>query len=178
MTLDELLAREAIRDTMARCTQAGDSGQWDGYADSFTEHGIIQSERPDGALSFRHEGREAIRAWQRDWKSRPRGEGYRPDTSFAQHCLSTCRIDFDGAGRAQVRTYWFVMTDADPDHAGYYLDDFEASEGRWLIAWRRVRSHALEFARQRLRRRGQTDGPLRSSNLTDRPLGLARDRSR
>jgi hypothetical protein len=74
-----------------------------------------------------------------EWKSRPPGEGYRPRTSFAQHCLSTSRIDFAGPRSAQAQTYWFVLTDVGPDHAGYYLDDFEEVGGRWLIAWRRVR---------------------------------------
>ncbi len=144
MTVDEMLTREAIRDTLARCSLAGDRGQWDDYADCFAEEGVIQSEREDGEIALRFAGREAIRAWQKAWKSRAPGDGDRPRASFVQpsfiqHCLTTSQIDLTAPDRATVQTYWVVVTDVGADHAGYYLDEFERAGDRWLIAWRRVR---------------------------------------
>ena len=139
MTVDEMLAREAIRDTMARCSLAGDRGNGDAYAECFTENGIIQAEHAGRDVTFRYEGREAIRAWQTAWKSGKSELAAPPRTSFVQHCLSTSQIDLDGPDRATARTYWMVYTDLGPDHAGYYLDEFRKEGAKWLISWRRVR---------------------------------------
>ncbi len=60
MTLDELLAREAIRDTMAQYNVSGDRLKVEEFAACFTEDGILQSERAPGDFIFRHVGRAAI----------------------------------------------------------------------------------------------------------------------
>lgn len=139
MTLDEMLAREAIRATMARYNAAGDRLQVDEYAACFTEDGIMESEHTDPADRFRFEGREAIRAWQARWRERTlAGEGVHKAT-FARHHLTTCDIELLGADTARARTYWQAWTDIGPDHAGYYLDTFRKEGDRWLIAHRRVR---------------------------------------
>ena len=138
MTSDEMLAREAIRDTLARCSLAGDRGQGDAYAECFTGDGIIQTERQEN-VAFRYEGREAIRAWQKAWKSGKSDMAAPPRTSYVQHCLTTSQVDFTGSDQATVRTYWIVYTDIGPDHAGYYLDELRRVGDEWLISWRRVR---------------------------------------
>lgn len=139
MTLDELIAREAIRDTMAQYNTAGDRLKVDDYADCFTEDGVIESERAPGDYIFRYEGREAIRAWQNRWKMREPGQDVVHGATFVRHHLSTCKIDMTGPDSARARTYWVAWTDIGPDHAGYYLDDFRKEGARWLIARRRVR---------------------------------------
>ena len=74
MTLEDLLAREAIRDTLAKYNVSGDRLKVDDYAECFTEDGVIQSERAPGDFIFRYEGREAIRAWQGRWRNREPGQ--------------------------------------------------------------------------------------------------------
>ena len=139
MTLDELLAREAIRDTLAKYNVSGDRLKIDDYAACFTEEGIMEAEHEDAAFAFRYEGREAIRAWQRRWLDRTlNGPGVHQAT-FARHHLSTCKIDLTGPDTASVRTYWTAWTNVGPDHAGYYLDTFRKVGDEWLIAHRRVR---------------------------------------
>lgn len=139
MTLDDLLAREAIRDTMARYNTAGDRLQVDEYAACFTVDGIMEAEHQDPANCFRYEGREAIRGWQERWRERTMaGEGIHKAT-FVRHHLSTCRIDLTGPETARARTYWVAWTDIGPDHAGYYIDEFRKVGTHWLIAHRRVR---------------------------------------
>ena len=139
MTLDELLAREAIRDTLAKYNVSGDRLKVDDYAACFTEDGIMEAEHKNPALTFRYEGREAIRAWQQRWLDQ--GKSGRPvhQATFARHHLSTCKIDLTGPDTANVRTYWVAWTDVGPDHAGYYLDTFRKVGEEWLIAHRRVR---------------------------------------
>ncbi len=139
MTLDELFAREAIRDTMAKYNVSGDRLKVDDYAACFTEDGIIESERAPGDYLFRFVGREAIRDWQNRWRNREPGEDTVHGATFVRHHLSTCKIDLTGADTASARTYWVAWTDLGPDHSGYYLDDFRKVGEDWLIAKRRVR---------------------------------------
>ncbi|MEO6091642.1 MAG: nuclear transport factor 2 family protein [Novosphingobium sp.] len=139
MTLDELLAREAIRDTMARYTTAGDRLMVEDFVACFTEDGIMEAEHRDPASAFRYEGRAAIRDWQLRWRDRTVGGEAVHQASFVRHHLSTSRIEFKAADFAEARTYWVAWTDIGPDHAGYYLDRFDQQGDRWLIAHRRVR---------------------------------------
>ncbi|MEJ5977952.1 nuclear transport factor 2 family protein [Novosphingobium sp. PS1R-30] len=139
MTLEDLLAREAIRDTMAQYTTAGDRLKVDDYADCFTEDGVMEAEHEQADRRFRYEGREAIRAWQARWLERTLAGEKVHDASFARHHLSTSKIDLTGPDSARARTYWVAWTDIGPDHAGYYLDTFRKVGGDWLIAHRLVR---------------------------------------
>lgn len=136
MTIEDLLAREAIRDTMARYTTAGDRLRIDDFVSCFTEDGLIEAENVRPEQTFRYEGRAAIRAWQERWLS---GEAATHGASFVRHHLSTSKIDLSGADIATARTYWVAWTDIGPDHAGYYLDTFRKVGEEWLIAHRRVR---------------------------------------
>ncbi len=139
MTLADLLAREAIRDTLAKYNVSGDRLKVDDYAACFTEDGIMQSERAPGDFIFRYVGREEIRAWQNRWRNREPGQDVVHGASFVRHHISTCKIDLTSASTATVRTYWVAWTDIGPDHNGVYLDEFRKVGDDWLIALRRVR---------------------------------------
>jgi hypothetical protein len=139
MTLEDLLARESIRDTMARYNTSGDRLKVDDYAACFTEDGIMESQHDNPDMVFRYEGREAIRAWQAHWLEQALAGKAVHGASFARHHLSTSKIDLTGPDTARVRTYWTAWTDIGPDHAGYYLDSFRKVGDDWLIAHRLVR---------------------------------------
>jgi hypothetical protein len=139
MTLDELLAREAIRATIARYNVAGDRLRIDDYVACFAEDGIIEVWDHDRVHQFRYEGRKAIRAWQARWQERTAGDVPVHQASFVRHHLSTCRIDLTGPDTARTTTYWTAWTDVGPDHAGVYADEFRKIGDEWLIAHRRVR---------------------------------------
>lgn len=138
MTVEELLAREAIRDTMAQYNTCGDRLKVDDYVACFTDDAIMESEYVPGDRAFRYAGKPAIRAWQMRWLNREPGDAVHK-ASFIRHHLSTSKIDITGPDTAKARTYWVAWTDIGPDHAGYYLDDFRKEGDRWLIAHRRVR---------------------------------------
>jgi 3-phenylpropionate/cinnamic acid dioxygenase small subunit len=138
MTNDELLAREAIRATMAAYTRAGDGLHEDEFAACFTDDGVLRSEGVPEADLFRYEGRDEIRRWITRWRD-PAPVSKAPRASFVRHHLATCHIELDGADEARARTYWTAWTDIGPDHAGYYVDRFRRTGDRWLIAHRRIR---------------------------------------
>lgn len=139
MTTEELLAREAISQTISRYTAAGDRLKVDDYVACFTDDGIIETQHKDPASCFRYEGREAIRDWQQRWLDRTKAGDNVHDATFARHHLTTCNIEMTGADTAKAVTYWVAWTDIGADHAGHYLDDFRKVGDAWLIAHRRVR---------------------------------------
>ena len=131
MTLEELLARESIRDAMATYNTAGDRLRWDDFVSVFTEDALFESD------TFRHVGRDAIKAHFENWGGTSSAQGRRP--SFVRHNLTTSKIELTGPDTAKARTYWFVMSDAGPDHAGVYVDEFRKTGERWLISRRQIR---------------------------------------
>ena len=138
MTLDELLAREAIRATLAKCAQAGDSLRGEDYAGCFTEDGVLESE-PAGSAGFRHGSRGEILAWQTAWRDAPTPATPR-GAKFVRHNLTSSKVDLTGPDSATARSYFMVMTDIGPDHCGVYRDVFHRTGEDWLIAHRRVRT--------------------------------------
>lgn len=139
MTLEEMLAREAIRDTLAKYNTSGDRLKVDDYVSCFTEDGIMETDGVPQDKAFRYEGRAEIRAWQNRWLDRDPGAPAIHTSRFIRHHLSTSKIDLTGPDTARARTYWAAWTDIGPDHCGYYLDEFRKVGEEWLIAHRRVR---------------------------------------
>lgn len=139
MTLEELLARESIRQTMANYTMAGDRLRIDDFVAQFTQDGVLESEGVAHADAFHYQGRDAMRAWFGRWREPADGAVKTHAATFVRHHLSTSQIEFVAADSARARTYWIAYTDIGPDHAGYYLDVFRRVDDRWLIAHRKVR---------------------------------------
>jgi hypothetical protein len=135
MTQDELLAREAIRDTMARYNMAGDRARPDDFIKVFTEDGILE------AGETQYQGRDAIHKWMTGWRPPAEGAAEPPKrrVKFVRHNLTTSQIDFTGPETATARTYFIVYTDIGPDHSGYYADTFRKVGDQWLIAHRKAR---------------------------------------
>jgi 3-phenylpropionate/cinnamic acid dioxygenase small subunit len=139
MTLDELLARESIRQTMASYTLAGDRLSAEDFMAVFTEDAILESDGVPAADAFRYEGRAAMREWILRWRSAAAHAPQARQASFVRHHLSTSHIEITGADSAKARTYWVAYTDVGPDHCGYYIDVFSKVCAAWLIAHRKVR---------------------------------------
>jgi hypothetical protein len=139
MSIDELLARENIRDTIARYTIAGDRLRADDLAATFTEDGVLESDGVAEQDAFCYRGRQQIREWITRW-TRPSADACSvPRATFVRHHLSTNLIDIVDADHAKARTYWVAYTDIGQDHCGYYVDTYRRIDGRWLIAHRKVR---------------------------------------
>jgi hypothetical protein len=138
MNLEELLAREGIRKTLANYTMAGDRLRTEQFIAVFTEDGIIETDGVAEVDRFRYQGREAIRNWMNRWR-KPSEEGPAHRSRFIRHQLSTCHIELVGPDAANTRTYFVAYTSLGPDHCGYYLDQFRKVGDNWLIAHRRIR---------------------------------------
>lgn len=139
MTLDDMLARESIRQTLAAYTAAGDRLRVEEFVAVFTDDAVLETDGVPESDAFRYEGKAQIRAWISRWL-RPPEQGEKPHgASFIRHHLSTCHIELTGAETARARTYWSAWTDIGVDHIGYYVDTFRKVGDRWLIANRKIR---------------------------------------
>jgi hypothetical protein len=129
VTTDELAAREALRDLVARYNALGDAGRLEALCELFGDDATLEL---DGRSC---RGRGEIRAlFERAAEEARAGGGVRA----LRHFTATHVIDLVAPGRASGRLYYQVLTDAGLDHWGRYLDDYRFDAGRWRFARRRV----------------------------------------
>lgn len=128
MTLDEMLAREGIRQTIAQYTDAGDNGRYEDLIPCYAQDGVFE------IATGRWQGREEIEvALRRMRAARDAGAPL-----LQRHHLSTCHIVIKSQDRARSVTYFTVVSRCGLDHAGRYLDQWVMSDGRWRFAHRNV----------------------------------------
>jgi len=124
MDVAALVARESIRDLVARYNAYGDSGLFDRLIDLFAADAVL--ELADGE----HRGLDAIRSVFTG--TRDRGAGY------IRHHTATHQIDLHTDTTASGRCYFSVLTTVGLDHWGRYLDRYESVDGAWRFAHRKV----------------------------------------
>jgi hypothetical protein len=132
MTVDELLAREAIRDTIAAYTTMGDRGDIAAYAATFAEDGVLETPigsatGPAGILTFVRE--VAI----------PNMAGYLKLGTRVRHHITTSRITLLSADDAEAWTYFQLVGDGRILEHGVYADRLRRIDDRWLFAHRKIR---------------------------------------
>lgn len=146
MELSELVAREAVRDLVARYTWAGDRSRSADLADLFALDGVLDV----GAHGGRWEGRDEIVRQLDAVADRVAAAGTSPGP--VRHHVSSLVIDVGTAdahaptaspGAATTATascYFLVFTAVGPDHWGRYRDRFAiGADGVWRFVERTVR---------------------------------------
>jgi hypothetical protein len=134
MELWELVAREHIRDTLARYTWSGDGLQLDELAETFCE---------DGELELR--GREPVRG-RAGIVDLLGGAVASPNAAaqatgvkrIVRHNVTNIRFTTVTPQEARVACYFTVLTEIGLDHHGRYRDLFVPVGGDWLIRHRFV----------------------------------------
>jgi len=140
--------RAMIEDLQARYLFAFDWGDAEGYANTFTEDGILNF----GWGEFK--GRQAIRGFMEpgngnggDGQSRPSTpEGERP--RVGRHIIANIVVKVDG-DRATGRAYWTHMTTGPTgygtvDFFGHYEDEMVKVNGEWLFSRRHIYNEAIQ----------------------------------
>jgi len=127
----ELVAREQIRDTLARYNWSGDAGALDGLAETFCA---------DGALEIRGfeplRGRSAITEFLGGVTGKVAIDvGVKP---IVRHNVANVSFTELTPGQAQVKSYFTVITHIGLDHCGRYRDILVPDGGTWLIKRRQV----------------------------------------
>ena len=152
MEVWELIARESIRDCIARYNANGDSGRIDQMVEVFAPDGIMETG------SGRYVGRDAIHAFMSSVADRGRPAADDSEESvvmtptqewlargrvpFIRHFTATTQIDVVSETEAKARSYYLFLTVHGLDHWGRYLDEFAPVDGKWLITHRREKTDA------------------------------------
>ncbi|MDH3707893.1 MAG: nuclear transport factor 2 family protein [Acidimicrobiia bacterium] len=126
----ELVAREQIRDLVARYNSNGDSGRFAQVLDLFADDAVMEI---DGDRAYR--GRAEIETVFTGARDRLRDAS---ELAYMRHFTATHQIDVHDDIRAEGRCYYSVVTAIGLDHWGRYIDDYIHSGDRWLFSQRRV----------------------------------------
>jgi len=124
----ELVARESIRDLVARYNANGDSGRFDQVVELFAPDAVMDV---DGMVL---RGRDEIRALFTSTAANLRDQ---PQPVLLRHHTSTLQIDVQNEHAATARCYYQVLLADGLDHWGRYLDEYRVVDGRWRFARRR-----------------------------------------
>lgn len=151
MDVQELIAREEIRELVAGYAQLADGGRFDALLDLFADDATLEpGELPAVA------GREALRAF---FAGTGRDLVAATGRPLVRHHVSNLRIALTGPDAATGTCYFFVVTERGPDHWGRYRDRYVRTGGRWRFQQRTVRTDGFApgswVAEQRRRRAAQ-----------------------
>lgn len=132
MEIWEVVAREQIRDTLARYNWSGDAGRVDDLAGTFCPDGVLEIR---GARSLRGRGEIARFLTGVTADVATTAAHSRP---VVRHLITNVLFGELTADQALVRSYFTVVTHIGLDHVGRYRDVLVPAEGSWLIKRRTV----------------------------------------
>lgn len=132
MELDELVARESVRDLVARYNANADSGRFEQVLELFAPDAVL--ELPDETYA----GRAAIETMFRSVRGRLVAVTPAGVTPYLRHFTSTLQIGVLDGDHARSRCYFEVLMAHGLDHWGRYVDDFVRLDEGWRFARRRV----------------------------------------
>ncbi len=131
MEMWELVAREQIRNTLARYNWAGDAGRLDELAETFCADGVLEIR---GLQPLR--GRSEIVAFLGDVTGNITvSADVKP---IVRHNVANVLFTNVTRDQAQVSCYFTVVTHIGLDHLGRYRDTFVPDGDTWLIKQRKV----------------------------------------
>ena len=141
MTLDDLLAREAVRDLVTRYNSYGDSGKFDLLWPLFTADAVMEIISASGERST-HTGLDEIKQifmGANDRVTAQSGAAHAAPVHI-RHSTATHQIDLIDADHASGRCYFSVIVGpvGGLDHWGRYVDDYVRVDGGWRFQRRRV----------------------------------------
>jgi hypothetical protein len=131
MEMWELVAREQIRDTLARYNWSGDAGRVDGLAETFCADGVLEIR---GVEPLR--GRSEIAAFLGGVTGNIADNvDVKP---VVRHNVTNVLFTRLTPEEAHVSSYFTVVTHIGLDHCGRYRDTLVPNGGTWLIKHRKV----------------------------------------
>lgn len=131
MEMWELVAREQIRDTLARYNWSGDAGRLDALADTFCADGVLEIR---GLEPLR--GRSEIATFLGGITGKIAIDA--DVTPIVRHNVANLLFTELAPDRARVDSYFTVVTHMGLDHYGRYRDILVPESDTWLIKHRKV----------------------------------------
>lgn len=135
MDIDELVARELVRDRYARYNRSGDKGRLDELAACFTEDGVLEARN-----TFVAKGRQEIAATLASVSGRPATAAVTdpPVRRIVRHYVASLRFESVTATRVKSSAYFVVFDAVGADHWGSYRDSLVRVGAEWLFESRLV----------------------------------------
>jgi SnoaL-like domain len=145
MTLDDLLAREAVRDLVARYNSYGDSGKFDLLWPLFVPDAVMEIVSAGGER-VRHTGLAEIKRIFTGANDRvvAQSDATLAAPFYIRHSTATHQIDLVDADHATGRCYFSVIVGqvggpvGGLDHWGRYVDQYVRRYGAWRFQRRVV----------------------------------------
>ena len=131
MEMWELVAREQIRDTLARYNWSGDAGRLDALADTFCADGVLEIR---GLEPLR--GRSEIATFLGGITGKIAIDA--DVTPIVRHNVANVLFTELAPHRARVDSYFTVLTHMGLDHYGRYRDILVPESDTWLIKHSKV----------------------------------------
>lgn len=131
MEMWELIARERIRDTLARYNWSGDAGRVDGLAETFCADGILEIRGAEPLC-----GRTEIAAFLSGVTGKIAVQA--DVKSIVRHNVANVLFTDVAPGQVRVDSYFTVVTRIGLDHYGRYRDILVPEGDTWLIKHRKV----------------------------------------
>jgi hypothetical protein len=160
MEIWELVAREEIRECIAKYNAYGDVGRMAEMLEVFTEGAVMEIEGV--ATTGRAAIAEVMKDAGRSFVAYAKAAGIPNGGPVLRHFTSTVTIQIRSESRASASMYYFVFMRHGLDHWGRYDDDYRRIDGRWRISHRREwLEGAIDggFGVQALARRATADPP-------------------
>lgn len=129
----ELVARESIRDLVARYNSLGDRGRIDDVAALFDAEGVLVFRDAQGERTFVGPAQIAdlMRSVAADWAAASDAAA-----RYVRHSIGTHVIDVAGEDRASGSCYVTVLRAGGLAEWGRYRDEYVRVNGKWLFARR------------------------------------------
>ncbi len=127
----ELVAREHIRDTLARYNWSGDAGRLDDLADTFCDDGVLEIRGLEQL-----NGRIEIVAFLGGVTGKVAASA--DVKAIVRHNVANLLFDDVTPDRAQISCYFSVVTHIGLDHIGRYRDTLVPDGDTWRIKHRKV----------------------------------------
>jgi 3-phenylpropionate/cinnamic acid dioxygenase small subunit len=145
MELWELIARESIRDLVARYNANGDSGRFEQMLKVFADDASMELVTVDGTVR-RYDGIDQVATiftdtkanWDATVPADAGGGGGSKPRHHIRHFTATHQIDLVDESHARGRCYFLVVMPHGVDHWGRYVDEYGVRDGRWVITLRRA----------------------------------------
>ena len=132
MELWELVAREEIRETLARYHYFGDSGRFTEMAALFASDGVLEV-KGERAIEGRAAIIDFLNGVNRDVVALS-------DVPMLRHYATNVTITVVSEHEATAASAFFVVAETGLDHWGRYRDRLVPADGGWQFAHRLVRT--------------------------------------
>ena len=138
MEMWEVIARESIRDIVARYNANGDTGRIPQVMELFADDAVMETGTAEGGMRTYTGKAEVESIFTGAIGTFGEAAKARKGPPWLRHCTATHQIDFVDKTHAKGRCYYFVLMYHGLDHWGRYIDQYEERDGRWLFTYRKV----------------------------------------